>query len=442
MKKIFLISFLIFLAFAAIAIRVRAASGHLLISEVQVGGNSVNDEFVELYNPTDSAISLKDWKIIKKTASGVEYTLIIFSEASIIQPQSFLVISHLSYQSQIGADFVYTTRYYIASNNTVVLKNASKEVVDKVGFGTVSDFETAPAPNPQKSKSLSRLDTSDTDDNTIDFEETDPSPHNWPDSPNDTPEPPPEIISENPSSPSNPPNTINSGNVLINELYPNPAKPETDTYDEWIELFNPNNFSVDLSNWKLEDKMGSVHTYNIPQGVMISPLGFLIFKRDVTKITLNNDGDIVEILDAQGNFVSDSGENYNDAQEGYSFALFGNDWFWSQKPTPGLANILVEDGKEVSNPSESKQAAAKKSSTKLKVSKKALSQKNAKKSSVNNDQNKNNLASPSKQKETTPYNQKVFGFVLIGLGCLTSSGYVGYLNYEKIKNLFFKLISR
>jgi len=47
-----------------------STASHVVISEVQVGGTLVDDEFVELYNPTNSAISLSGWRLRRKTSTG------------------------------------------------------------------------------------------------------------------------------------------------------------------------------------------------------------------------------------------------------------------------------------------------------------------------------------------------------------------------------------
>ena len=82
--------------------------------------------------------------------------------------------------------------------------------------------------------------------------------------------------------------------VFINEILPNPEG--ADETDEWIELYNSNNFDVDLSGWQLQDTAGTITTYTIPQNTKILADGFLVFKRPDTKIMLNNDGDGLNLL--------------------------------------------------------------------------------------------------------------------------------------------------
>lgn len=49
---------------------------HVVISEVQVGGSTANDEFVELYNPTSSPITMSGWRLTKKASTGTKYNLV------------------------------------------------------------------------------------------------------------------------------------------------------------------------------------------------------------------------------------------------------------------------------------------------------------------------------------------------------------------------------
>lgn len=90
------------------------------------------------------------------------------------------------------------------------------------------------------------------------------------------------------------PATTYPGGVFINEIMPNPKGP--DGTDEWIEIYNSNNSDVDLSGWQIQDTVGTITTYTIPQGTIILADGFLVFKRPDTQIMLNNDGDGLNLL--------------------------------------------------------------------------------------------------------------------------------------------------
>ena len=83
-------------------------------------------------------------------------------------------------------------------------------------------------------------------------------------------------------APSNGSNTsrFNTG-IVLNEILPSPDGPDAE--NEWIEVFNQNNFEVDLSGWKIRDKEGKTTTYTFSANTKISPLGYLVLKRTETK---------------------------------------------------------------------------------------------------------------------------------------------------------------
>ena len=115
-----------------------------------------------------------------------------------------------------------------------------------------------------------------------------PTPENSPTpTPSDTPAPSP-----------TPAPIVYPGGVYINEILPNPAGP--DELDEWIELYNSNNFDVDLSGWQFKTQQGTITTFTIPQNTKILANGFLVFKRPDTNIMLNNDGDGLNLLTPDG----------------------------------------------------------------------------------------------------------------------------------------------
>jgi len=173
---------------------------HVVISEVQVSGDTSNDEFIELYNPTDHPISLEGWYLTKKTAGGTETNLLAgFPNKDIPSHGFFLITPQSGYTGSVAADATYTqTSNFIAPDNTIILYSDNKvTVVDKVGFGDATDNETLSFPyNPPSSQTIQRKNFStpyspyfpyspiwyapvqDTDDNSEDFYIGTPTPMN------------------------------------------------------------------------------------------------------------------------------------------------------------------------------------------------------------------------------------------------------------------------
>lgn len=127
------------------------------------------------------------------------------------------------------------------------------------------------------------------------------------------------------------------GGIFINEIVPNPQGP--DGTDEWIELYNSNNFDVDLSGWQIQDTRGTITTFTIPQGTEILSSGFKVFKRPETNIMLNNDADGLNLLTPDKKIVDSI--NFTDAPLGQSYNKNNSSWTWSTTATPGAINIIT-----------------------------------------------------------------------------------------------------
>ena len=69
----FFITFLI-VASLYTANRVSSAADYVVISEIQIDGESSSDDFIELYNPTSTEIDLANYRLVKVTSSGVSDT--------------------------------------------------------------------------------------------------------------------------------------------------------------------------------------------------------------------------------------------------------------------------------------------------------------------------------------------------------------------------------
>lgn len=130
---------------------------HLVISEVQASGATAKDEFVELYNPTDSDISLIGYQLKRKSSGGALYLLVSdFGSAKVKSHGHYLIVHPTDYDGSATPDITYSSSgYSITADNTVILYNGGT-VVDKVGFGAAGDFETATSTNPSANQSIER----------------------------------------------------------------------------------------------------------------------------------------------------------------------------------------------------------------------------------------------------------------------------------------------
>src|SRR3989344_8053500 len=165
------LSFIFFILFFSVPGLIFSATDHIVISEIQIEGDTSSDEFVELYNPTVNAVDMTGWRLTRKTAGGSQSNLVA-SLSGVINPLTYFLIAHPDYDGSVQEDLLYSaTSSGIASNNTVLLySDAGVTVVDKVGMGTASDFESSAAAVPTDNGSIRRISNEDTNNNLNDFE--------------------------------------------------------------------------------------------------------------------------------------------------------------------------------------------------------------------------------------------------------------------------------
>lgn len=160
---------------------------------------------------------------------------------------------------------------------------------------------------------------------------------------------------------------------VISELLPNPSGSGNDLTDEYIELFNPNNISFDLSGFALKTGIYTTRLYTFPSGTNLPPNSYTAFYSETTLLSLSNTGSIAKLLDPYGNSLSAT-TNYGTAKDGQAWALDNGTWRWTIKPTPGQANqVIIPISK--SKKSSVKSITTKKSVQKTKAAKKPKSKK-------------------------------------------------------------------
>lgn len=128
--------------------------------------------------------------------------------------------------------------------------------------------------------------------------------------------------------------------VVINEVMP---KPSTMYEDEWIEIYNPSEREINIGGWFLDDvEGGGSKPYEIPQFTYIDSKEFILFWKNRTKISLNNDWDIVRITDENGILIDEVEYNKSKNDESFGRIPDGGDWGVLPYPTPGESNGMPE----------------------------------------------------------------------------------------------------
>lgn len=125
----------------------------------------------------------------------------------------------------------------------------------------------------------------------------------------------------------------------IIEILPNPAEPQTDSEDEFIELYNPNDSVFDLSGFKVQVGMVSLRSYTFPENTQIPAKGFVSFNSASTGLSLTNSGGQVRLIDPLGTAISQT-DTYGPAKDGQAWALANGKWYWTTMPTPNANNII------------------------------------------------------------------------------------------------------
>lgn len=147
----------------------------------------------------------------------------------------------------------------------------------------------------------------------------------------------------------------------ISELLPNPASPQTDAHDEFIELYNSNDTAFDLSGFILEVGMTGSKRYTFPQGTTMPARSFKAFFSGDTHTSLSNTTGRVKLLDPLEKVLSQT-DVYGAAKDNQAWALAGGSWQWTTKPSPNAVNTIASPtAKTTKSKATSTKSAAKKS---------------------------------------------------------------------------------
>ena len=124
--------------------------------------------------------------------------------------------------------------------------------------------------------------------------------------------------------------------INITEILPNAIG--SDNGGEFIEIFNPNNETIDLSFYLLLIGKNNPKFYRFPNNSFIEPNNYLTFYNNEIYFTLVNTSSMVSILTADEQLVDET-LIYNNPKEGESWALIDDIWQFTNQPTPGSFNL-------------------------------------------------------------------------------------------------------
>ena len=279
-------------------------SNKIIINEIAWMGteNSANDEWIELKNISNESIDITNWQLIDKNNQ-----IKISFPSKILAPGEFYLLERTDDAPvvNIKADLTFTG-VINDTDETLQLFDSHCILQDEAKTNENGQW---PAGNKDEKRSMER----DTDltwhtysgeinngiygtpkqENSLKIIEPSPSPSP---SPSETPSPSP---SPSPSSTPTPTPTLTStAQILISEILYDAE--ESDEGKEFIELYNPNNFEVDLSHWSLRliknnettsDSLGKIETN---ENHIISPRGFLLIGYNkYSSSTYNIEADIL-----------------------------------------------------------------------------------------------------------------------------------------------------
>ena len=294
----------------------------VIINEVAWMGTKVsaNDEWIELYNNSNTEIDLKNWSLITQDEAPE------ISLSGTIKAQGFFILERTDDESapNIQANQIYTgalnnkgERLQLINNKGIVIdevncsdgwfagNNKTKQTMEKAGFNwqTSREPEGTPGMSNSKGAELKPKPSEKNGSHLIKYSK--------------------EVI-------------IPEG-VIINELLPSSKGPDAE--NEYIEIFNQNNFPIDVSGWSLQDTEGKTSVFLFPEKTIIKGQGFLVFFRPQTKITLNNSGDGLRLKNPN-NEIADEVFYYKKAGQAESFNKVSGNWVWGTTLTPGTKNIV------------------------------------------------------------------------------------------------------
>lgn len=350
----------------------------LIISEIKVKNDTTPggyNEFIELYNASATSLNLNQFTIEYHNTPAPALTAepvkkVVIADKLLLSDQTMVLAAN---QEQVLNSQESPFASLSDSGGLVRVKGMDGTVHDEVAWTSTSSLAVAPIlflPSSTTNRPKSFIRDTDVGGNPLLSDPTwqllTSTPHADELQPVPVPEPEPELETEPTlepapeiSVPVTPPvdsesagdaevtpQTTETPAVLplqISELLPNPAPPASDSTDEYIELYNPNNEAVDLNGYKLQTGNSFGYSYTFIQGTL-QPHEYRAFYVTETGTLLANSGSRARLLGPAGQIIYET-EAYGEAKEGQTWAYVAgpltSDWQWTTALTPNAPNVLA-----------------------------------------------------------------------------------------------------
>lgn len=339
--------------------RAYATSANVLMTQIQAGGvGAATQEFIVTYNNSPDDVDITGWCLTNKNA----VTIACFDPPKPGQTVSLPAHHHAV---AVSATFVVpdktATVIYTPSNQSsgsitgssdmISLVDADNVIIDQHMWTTPIDagqqFERHGSGDP-----LIYDDTDTVVDwsmnlagaSPIPVDETEIEPTDAEDDPTDV------VDSVDPADPADSVDPVSPVSsllpVAITEILPNAVG--SDDGNEFIELFNPNDTTVDLANYTLYVGPQYEKSYYFPDGSVIEAGSYLAFSNTQIPFSLLNSSSLVRLSLRDGTVSSDV-PVYTNPKDGESWANFDGDWRYTNQPTPGLINLESDDRDQAKN---------------------------------------------------------------------------------------------
>lgn len=205
---------------------------------IQADQDGEFDDWIEIYNYGTVAVNLDGFKL---TDDNTDFSLFSFPAGTTLNPNDYLIVWADKDISQTGlhADFNLS-----ASGETIYLSDSSLNILDSIAYSNLGT-DTSYGRYPNGTGSFQNMTPTFNAANSI--------------------------------------SSIASSDLVINEFLASNTAVQADQdgeFDDWVELYNKGNASIDLSIYSLSDDKTALNTFTFPAGTILAPDSFVIVWAD------------------------------------------------------------------------------------------------------------------------------------------------------------------